>query len=44
MVDERSGVTKKPTSFREDAQGYAELIAILGDQTDILVAMEATGH
>jgi transposase len=44
MVDERSEVTKRPTSFREDAQGYAELIAILGDQTDILVAMEATGH
>lgn len=34
----------KATPFSEDALGYEKLFALLGDATDILVAMEATGH
>lgn len=44
MVDEQSAVTQRPTTFQEDAQGYAKLVELLGAPTDVLVAMEATGH
>jgi transposase len=44
VVDERSEVVVKPTPFTEDAGGYDKLVVMLGDPTDTLVAMEATGH
>lgn len=34
----------KATPFAEDALGYEKLFTILSDPTDILVALEATGH
>jgi transposase len=44
VVDERSEVVTKSTPFTEDAEGYAKLLALLGEPGDTLVAMEATGH
>jgi transposase len=44
VVDERSEVVTKSTPFTEDAEGYAKLLALLGEPVDTLVAMEATGH
>jgi transposase len=44
IVDERSEVTHKPMAFKEDAQGYAKLLEVLGAPADVFVAMEATGH
>jgi transposase len=44
VVDERSEVVVKSTPFTEDAEGYARLLALLGDPVDTLVTMEATGH
>jgi transposase len=44
VVDEASQVLLKPTSFAEDAEGYAKLLSLLGPPSDTLVAMEATGH
>jgi transposase len=44
IVDETGAVLLKPTSFGEDAAGYEKLFALLGSATDLLVAMEATGH
>ncbi len=43
-VDEHGAVGIRPTPFTEDAQGYTQLLALLGAPTDTLVAMEATGH
>jgi transposase len=43
-VDDQGVVWLKPSSFREDAGGYAKLFGLLGDDADALVAMEATGH
>ena len=43
-VDERAEVLLKPTSFTEDATGYAKVLALLGEPRDTLIAMEATGH
>lgn len=43
-VDEASTVQLKPTSFAEDATGYAKLFDLLGAAAETLVAMEATGH
>ena len=37
-------VLVKPAPFAEDAAGYEKLFAVLGDPSDILVVMEATGH
>jgi len=44
VVDERSEVVVKPTSFNEEAAGYEKLFGLLGTPGDVLVAMEATGH
>lgn len=44
IVDEAGTILIKPTPFREDAEGYAGLLARLGSATDLLVIMEATGH
>jgi len=44
VVDETGGVVLKATTFEEDAEGYRQLLELLGDPKDCLVAMEATGH
>ena len=44
VVDETDRVLLKATPFTEDAEGYAKLLGLLGAPTDVLVAMEATGH
>lgn len=44
VVDEKGDTALKPTAFAEDATGYGKLFELLGDATDVLVAMEATGH
>jgi transposase len=44
IVDEVVQIQLKPTSFAEDAEGYDKLRKLLGEATDCLVAMEATGH
>lgn len=35
---------QKPTVFREDGEGYGKLLGLLGAPSEVLVAMEATGH
>jgi transposase len=44
MVNEVSQVLLKAASFNEDAGGYEKLRKLLGEPTDCLIAMEATGH
>lgn len=44
VVDEEGRTVLKPTSITEDAQGYARLLELVGDATDALIVMEATGH
>lgn len=44
VVTEADEVKVKPTSFAEDASGYAKLFELLGTAAETLVAMEATGH
>ena len=44
VVDERAEVLVASSGFGEDSEGYAKLLAQLGDPADVLVAMEATGH
>jgi transposase len=44
VLDEDARVLVRPTSFGEDAGGYAKLRELLGPPGDVLVAMEATGH
>lgn len=44
VVDEKSDVIQGPRFFGEDAQGHAELFALLGPPAEVFVAMEATGH
>ncbi|MGQ0614939.1 MAG: IS110 family transposase [Planctomycetaceae bacterium] len=43
-VDERGETLLRPTSFVEDAEGYARFRAAIGTSDGVLVAMEATGH
>lgn len=43
-VDDQGSVWLKPLSFGEDEAGYTELFQRLGEPTETLVAMEATGH
>jgi len=43
-VDDNEQVLVSPTRFAEDADGYAKLKQLLGDTSDVLVGMEATGH
>jgi transposase len=44
MVAADGGIAMKSTPFAEDATGYDKLLALLGPPSDVLVAMEATGH
>lgn len=44
VVDAAGQTVLKPTSITEDATGYARLLELLGDPSDALVVMEATGH
>ena len=44
VVDENGRTLLRATSFSEDAEGYAQLRARLGEPSAGLVAMEATGH
>ncbi len=44
VVGANSAVEVKPTPFTEDAAGYQKLFAVLGAPSEVLVAMEATGH
>jgi transposase len=44
VVDEAGGILVKPTGFGEDAGGYGKLFELLGTPSEVLVAMEATGH
>jgi transposase len=44
VLDEHGQSLGRATSFAEDAEGYAKLLALAGDPQDVLVAMEATGH
>jgi len=44
VVNSEGQVVTKPAPFLEDDVGYAKLIAALGDPSNTLVAMEATGH
>jgi transposase len=43
-VDDQGTVVVKPTPITEDAAGYAQLREVLGDVSQALVVMEATGH
>jgi transposase len=44
IVDEAGVILRKATSFGEDTTGYAKARELMGDPSDALVAMEATGH
>ncbi|MBE7522907.1 MAG: transposase [Burkholderiales bacterium] len=44
IVDSDSAVVLKATPFAEDALGYEKLLGLLGASSDLLIAMEATGH
>jgi transposase len=44
IVGEDGAVLMAATPFQEDAEGYRQLRAFMGDPTDTVVAMEATGH
>lgn len=44
VVDEQGAVLVQPTPFAEDAEGYAQLLRLLGPPADTRVALEATGH
>jgi transposase len=44
IVDDTGATITKSTTFGEDASGYERLRLLLGEATDVLVAMEATGH
>ena len=43
-VNEHSEVALQPTPFTEDAAGYQKLFEVLGAPSEVLIAMEATGH
>lgn len=43
-IDETGQLVVKATSFDEDAVGYEKLFGLLGPPSDLLIAMEATGH
>lgn len=44
VVNERVEVVVASTGFGEDSEGYAKLLAQLGDPAEVVIAMEATGH
>jgi transposase len=43
-VDDEETVLTRPTRFAEDRAGYERLREVLGEPSEVLVAMEATGH
>jgi transposase len=44
VVDEAGGTVLKPVDFAESDEGYVKLLRAIGGSSDVLVAMEATGH
>src|SRR5205085_7837478 len=45
VVDADARVVVKPQKFKEDAEGYEKLRAVLGEASgEVMVIMEATGH
>ena len=44
MVDDTGAVPLRATPVTEDTSGYQQLLQLLGNAQDGLVAMEATGH
>jgi len=44
VVDGEGAVLSKARAFTEDRAGYEALFSALGEATDTLVVMEATGH
>lgn len=44
VVDAEGRTVLKPTAIAEDGTGYARLLELLGNPTEALVVMEATGH
>lgn len=44
VLDEQREVVVKATAVTEDAAGHGKLLELLGPPSDLLVAMEATGH
>ena len=44
IVNAEGAVELKATPFSEDATGYEKVLALLGNPTEVLIAMEATGH
>jgi transposase len=44
VVEDTGQTLLKPTPITEDGPGYARLFDLLGEPTDALVVMEATGH
>jgi transposase len=47
IIDRDGTTTAKPKSFRNDAEGYGQLLERLqqaGGPTKVLTGMEATGH
>ena len=44
MVDETGAVLLRATPVTKDTSGYQQLLQLLGNAQDGLVAMEATGH
>jgi transposase len=43
-VDEQGTVLQRAIAFREDAEGYRQVLTLLGSPAATLVLMEATGH
>lgn len=43
-IDAEDQVRLKPTKVEETGPGHERLIELLGDKSDVLVVMEATGH
>ena len=43
-VDEQGTIRQRPTAFREDREGYQQLLTQLGSRAETLIVMEATGH
>jgi len=43
-VDEQGTILQRPTAFREDREGYQQLLTQLGSMAETLIVMEATGH
>ena len=44
IVDDDGAVLTKAITFDEDAEGYEKLVEALGEPTELVIGMEATGH